>query len=277
MTTILINGASIYYQDSGGEGPPIVFSHGLLWDSTLFAPQIAILKERYRCVAYDHRGQGRSGDGTGNAIDMDTLASDAAALIETLELGRVHFCGLSMGGFVGMRLAINRPALIRSLVLLETSADPEPFTSKLKYRLLNLIAQRFGLKIVANSVMGALFGETTLRDTSRTAEVLAWRQHLLSNRRSIWRAVNGAMSREGVYDKLSRITTPTLVVVGEEDIATVPAMAERIAGAIRGSKLVRIPHAGHSAPVEEPDAVTSAIEEFIAELEREGEVHPSKC
>ena len=273
MATIFINGTSVYYEDSGGSGSPIVFSHGLLWDSTLFAPQIAVLKGRHRCVAYDHRGQGRSADGTGHAIDMETLAIDATALIETLSLGRVHFCGLSMGGFIGMRLAINRPELIRSLVLLETSADPEPFPSKLKYRFLNLIARRLGLKVVANSVMGILFGKTALRDPSRAAEVLAWRQHLVSNRRSIWRAVNGVIIREGIYDKLSRIRAPTLVVVGEEDVATVPAKAERMASAISGSRLVRIPHAGHSASVEQPGAVTTAIAEFIADVEKEGERH----
>jgi 3-oxoadipate enol-lactonase len=270
MATIFINGTSIYYEDSGGIGSPIVFSHGLLWNSTLFAPQIAVLKERYRCVAYDHRGQGRSADSTGHTIDMDTLAVDAAALIESLGLGRVHFCGLSMGGFIGMRLAIDRPELIRSLVLLETSADPEPFLSKLKYCVLNLVARALGFRAVANSVMGVLFGKTALRDPSRAAERLAWRQHLLSNRRSIWRAVNGVIVREGIYDKLARIAAPTLVVVGEEDVATVPAEAERIARAIRRSKLVSIPHAGHSASIEAPDAVTVAIADFVGEVEKEG-------
>jgi pimeloyl-ACP methyl ester carboxylesterase len=273
MAAALVNGTSIYYEDTGGTGSPILFSHGLLWDSTLFAPQIAVLKERYRCVCYDHRGQGRSADGAGPAIDMDTLALDAAALIETLGLGPVHFCGLSMGGFVGMRLAINRPALIRSLVLLETSADPEPLVSKLKYRALIVVARCFSLKMVAGSVMGIMFGQTVLRDPSRSEEVLAWRQHLMSNRRSIWRAVNGVIVREGVFDRLGRIVAPTLVVVGEEDVATVPAKGERIARAIRGAKLVRIPHAGHSASVEEPDAVTAAIGQFIGELEKEDKAH----
>jgi 3-oxoadipate enol-lactonase len=269
MAMICINGTSIYYVDSGGSGSPIMFSHGLLWDNTLFAPQIAVLKARHRCVAYDHRGQGRSADDTGRAIDMETLAIDAAALIETLGLGRVHFCGLSMGGFIGMRLAINRPELIRSLVLLETSADPEPFPSKLKYRFLTLVARTLGLKVVASSVMGLLFGETTLRDPALATELSMWKQHLLSNRRSIWRAVNGVIIRDGIYDKLGRITAPTLVVVGEEDVATAPARAERIARAISGSKLVRIPRAGHSAPVEQPAFVTSAIAEFIAGVEKE--------
>jgi pimeloyl-ACP methyl ester carboxylesterase len=117
--------------------------------------------------------------------------------------------------------------------------------------------------------MWVLFGKTALRNPARATELSMWKQHLLSNRRSIWRAVNGVITRDGIYDKLGRISAPTLVVVGEEDVATVPAKAERIAMAISGSKLIRIPEAGHSAPVEQPALVTSAIAEFIAGVEEE--------
>ena len=77
-----------------------------------------------------------------------------------------------------------------------------------------------------------------------------WKARLSANRRDIWRAVNGVIEREGVYDELASITVPTLIVVGDEDVATVPAKAERIHAAIRGSTLVRIPGAGHSSSVE---------------------------
>jgi 3-oxoadipate enol-lactonase len=268
MATIRVNGTSLYYEDSGGGGAPIVFSHGLLWNTALFAPQIAALKERYRCVAYDHRGQGRSADGTGHAIDLETLTADAAALIEALGLGRVHFCGLSMGGFVAMRLGIKRPDLVHSLVLMETSADPEPRENLPKYRLLNWMARLFGAASVANSVMPVMFGKTTLEDPARAAERLMWRGLLAANRRSIWRAVNGVLERSGVHDDLGKIATPTLVIVGDEDVATVPAKAKRIAQAIAGAQLVIIPRAGHSSTVEQPAAVTAAIAKFLDEVHR---------
>ena len=136
---IRANGTALYYEDTGGSGAPVVFSHGLLWNSTLFAPQIAVLKNRYRCVAYDHRGQGRSADDIGRAISMETVTEDAVALIEKLGLGPVHFCGLSLGGIVGMRLAVGRPDLIRSLVLLDTTADEEPY--KPKYKAMTAVAR----------------------------------------------------------------------------------------------------------------------------------------
>jgi 3-oxoadipate enol-lactonase len=238
-----------------------------LWNTALFAPQVGALKSRFRCIAYDHRGQGKSADGIGRAINVDTLVADAAAMIETLRIGPVHFCGLSMGGFVGLRLAICRPDLVRSLILLDTSADPEPVIAKLKYRMLNVIARCFGLRTVAKSVMPVLFGKTALTDPARVHERLAWQRQLIGNRPSIWRAINGVLAREGVYDELGKITAPTLVLVGDEDVATGRANAERIAEAIRDARLVRIRHAGHSSTVEQPAAVTAAISAFLDEAQ----------
>jgi pimeloyl-ACP methyl ester carboxylesterase len=260
---INVNGTSLYYEDTGGDAPPIVFSHGLLWNTDLFAPQIAALKEHYRCIAYDHRGQGKSADGTGRAIDIATITDDAAALIEALGLGPVHFCGLSLGGIVGMRLAIDRPDLIRSLVLLDTTADPEP--SKLKYRAMNVFVRLFGMAAVVKAIMPALHGKTALSDPARLAERSAWQKQLAANKRSIWRAVNGVLDRKSLFEELGKIAAPTLVVVGDEDIGTSPAQNARIANAIDGAKLVVIPQAGHASTLEQPAAVTATIAAFLNE------------
>jgi pimeloyl-ACP methyl ester carboxylesterase len=258
-----INGTELYYEDTGGRGPAILFSHGLLWDTSLFAPQIAALKSRYRCVAYDHRGQGRSADSNRRAIDMDTLFSDAAALIEALNLKPVHVCGLSMGGFVAMRLAARRPDLVRSLLLLDTSADPESPEDALKFRTWNGITRCFGVGFLVDAAMPSMLGKSTLSNPARAGERDSWRRRMRSNRPSLWRAINGVIERPSVYHELSRISAPTLVMVGEEDTVTEPAKAERIAAAIAGAKLVRIPRAGHIATVEEPQAVTQAISDFL--------------
>jgi 3-oxoadipate enol-lactonase len=268
MPMIRANGTALYYEDTGGTGAPIVFSHGLLWNTTLFRAQIAALKSRYRCIAYDHRGQGRSADDVGRTIDMKTVTDDAAALIEALRLGPVHFCGLSMGGIVAMRLAISRPDLIRSLVLLDTTADPEPY--KLKFKIFNLLARLFGLKAVCKAIMPALYGKTALKDPARADERLEWEQQLASNRRSIWRAANGVIERESIYQELPKITVPTLVAVGDEDLGTPPAMAERIVGAIAGANLMIIPGAGHGSTLEQPALVTAAIDSFLDAQGRAG-------
>jgi pimeloyl-ACP methyl ester carboxylesterase len=267
MATIELDGTSLYYEDTGpgSTGETIAFSHGLLWGTELFAPQIAALRGRYRCVAWDHRGQGRSAADHRDTIGMELVWQDAVRLLEALSIGPVHFCGLSMGGFVAMRMAARRPDLVRSLILLETSADPEPIENVPRYRLLTKVTRLLGPRLTKNKVAPIMLGKTILSDPGRRAELTKFID-LMSRRRDIWRAVNGVVDRAGVYDELSRITAPTLVAVGDEDVATPRPKAERIAGAIAGARLVTIPRAGHSSPVEEPALVTAAIEQFLHAL-----------
>ena len=272
MPTIKVNGAKLYYEDTHPgiaehetvERETVVFAHGLLWSGRMFDAQAERLRERYRVITFDFRGQGKS-EVTPDGYDMDTLADDAAALIEALGVGPCHFAGLSMGGFIGMRLAARRPELIRSLMLLETSAEPEPRENVPRYRLLNFIARWFGLGIVSGQVMPIMFGRKFLNDPARAGEREHWRKVLSSNHRlGITRAVRGVIERSGVEDELERITAPTLVLVGDQDVATVPEKSERIAARIADSRLVVIPGAGHSSTIEEPDAVGRALEEFLA-------------
>jgi len=110
-----------------------------------------------------------------------------------------------------------------------------------------------------------MLARSTLTDPSRRADIAGW-QAIMARRRDIWRAVHGVIDRAGVQDELARITAPTLVVVGEEDVATVPAKAEAITAAIAGARLIRIPRAGHSSSVEQPEAVTGALASFLASL-----------
>ena len=269
MATIELDGTSLYYIDTGpgSTGETIAFSHGLLWGTELFEPQIAALRGRYRCIAWDHRGQGQSAADHRNTIGMELVWQDAVRLLEALVAGPVHFCGLSMGGFVAMRMAARRPDLVRSLILLETSADPEPIENIGRYRLLTAVTRLLGPRVTRNKVAPIMLGKTILTDKARRADLERFID-LMSRRRDIWRAVNGVVDRGGVHDELARITAPTVVVVGEEDVATPRPKAERIAAAIRGARLVAIPRAGHSSPVEEPERVTAAIEQFLQDLAR---------
>ncbi len=263
MPYLSVNGTRLYYEDTGGDGEPVVFSHGLLWSTELFAPQVQALRGRYRCIAYDHRGQGRSEKPGGRSVAIETVYEDAVALIQSLGVAPCHFVGLSMGGFVGMRLAARRPDLLRSVCLMETSAEPEPPQNAPRYRLLAQVARFLGLRIVADRVMPIMFGKSFLQDPARAAERTFWRKQLLHNERSIYRAVNGVIDRKSVVDELARVRTPTLIVVGEEDVATVPAKAERLHSLIAGSRLVRLPRGGHSSTVEEPERVNAELAAFL--------------
>lgn len=263
MPRIKVRDTELYYEDTGGPGPVILFSHGLLWSGRMFEAQVAALKDRYRCVTYDHRGQGQSAPATERSVPIETVTEDAIALIEALGLAPLHFCGLSMGGFVGMRIAARRPELLRSLILMETTADPEPAENVPKYRRLAFVARWIGLWAVATPTMKIMFSQSFLNDPARAADVARWRAELLANRRDIVRAVYGVNEREGCYDLLPRIKAPTLIIVGEEDVATVPAKAERIHAAIPGSRLVRIPAAGHSSSVENPGPINAELRAFL--------------
>lgn len=264
MPRALVNGTELHYEDVGPRDAPVVlFSHGLLFSTELFRPQIDALSGSFRCVAYDHRGQGRSAGSSDASISMELLFQDAALLIEHLHLGAVHFVGLSMGGFVGMRLAARRPDLLRSLALLDTSADREPEENLLRYRALSLVARGLGVAAVIDRVMPIMFAKSSLTDPSRRADVAAWRAMLLRNEKSIWRAVNGVIDRVAILPELGRIACKTLVLVGEEDVATTPAKAERIWRAVGGARMVTIPGAGHSSTIEQPARVTRALEDHL--------------
>jgi 3-oxoadipate enol-lactonase len=268
MPEITVNGANLYYEDTGSGGEAIMFAHGLLWSGRMFQAQVAALKGRYRCVTFDFRGQGES-DVAASGYDMDTLADDAAALIQNLGIAPCHFLGLSMGGFVAMRLAVRRPELIKSLILLETSADAEPPENLPRYKLLSLIARWLSLRVVAGRVMTIMFGRKFLTDPARAADREEMRRRLFANSRAgIYRATNGVITRNAVYDEIAAVHAPTLVIVGEEDVATPPEKARRIHERIANSRLVIIPGAGHSSTMEEPAAVTSAIEEFLAGINK---------
>ena len=267
MATFELDGTFLYYEDTGpgSTGETIAFSHGLLWGTELFEHQIAALRGRYRCIAWDHRGQGRSGTDHRLCIGMELVWQDAVQLLDRLVGGPVHFCGLSMGGFVGMRMAARRPDLVRSLILLNTASDGEPVDNIGRFRMLTRVTKLFGPKIVKGQVAPIMFGQTILGDNARKAE-LAKYVDLLARRRDIWRAVSGVIERAGIHQELGRITAPTLMIMGEEDAAIPAARAEPTARAIAGAKLVAIPRAGHSSPVEEPALVTAAIDGFLQAL-----------
>jgi pimeloyl-ACP methyl ester carboxylesterase len=265
MPDIQVQGVRLHYEESGDGPATIVFAHGLLFDRRIFAHQRAALARRYRTIAFDFRGQGES-EIASSGYDMDTLSEDAAALIEALAAAPCHFVGLSMGGFVGLRLAARRPELVRSLALLDSSAEPEDRANLSRYRLLNLIARLFGFRPVAGRVVRILFGKTSLAERRDLVDL--WRERLLSrDRRGVTRAVAGVIEREGVVDELARIRVPTLVLVGEQDTATTLEKAQRMRDGIAGAELVVVPGAGHMSSIETPEAVTRALVSF---LERAG-------
>ncbi|MEO6470972.1 MAG: alpha/beta fold hydrolase [Aeromicrobium sp.] len=268
MPLIEANGAQIHITDTGNppgvpDAPVVVFGHGLLFSGHMFRAQIDRLRPSYRCVTIDWRGQGKS-PATADGYDMETLFEDAAAVIDGLGVGAVHYVGLSMGGFVGQRLASRRPELIRSLSLLDTSAGPEDPDKVSQYRLLAAIYRWVGMNPLEGKVKPLMFGPTYLADPSSKSGIEEFKAVLrAADRVGIKKAIRGVTDRLPVVDELPSISTPTLVVVGEDDVATPVAKAEKIVAGIKGATLKLVPNCGHSSTVEQPDALADLLEEFL--------------
>ncbi len=268
MRLLQVNGAQVFVEDTGlppgrQDAESVVFGHGVLFSGKQFRAQVDRMRDRYRCVAVDFRGQGLS-PAAESGYDMDTLTDDVVAIIDELGLAPVHFVGLSMGGFVGMRLAARRPELVRSLVLLDTSSGPEPSANVPRYKLLAFIFTWAGPRPLRKPVEKILFGPTYLADPRSKAEVDEWMEELSGlDRNGLKKAIYGVIEREPIHSEIGRITAPTLVAVGSDDVATTRDKSEAIVAAIPGARLEIIPDAGHSSSVEQPDFVSDLIDEFI--------------
>lgn len=261
MPTIDVNGTTLCYEDTGdtgGHGPAVVLSHSLFLDRTMFAAQVAEFGRRYRVVTYDHRGQGDSARSA--SVDMDTLADDAAALITALDLGQVHVVGNSMGGFVALRLAARRPELLRSAVVLSSSADEEGqvenFLALLEY------ARTAGIPETVDALAHIMFGDTTL--AGRTALLRRWRRHFAALDESILVAAEAVVHRKAVLGELVGTTVPMLVLSGAEDHAYAPELSQSIADTAANAQHITVRGAGHSLAVEQPAIVNDLIAAHLA-------------
>lgn len=266
-----VNGIRFHHTDTGPppgrpDAPALVMGHGLLFSGWMYHPQVDALRDEYRCITVDWRGQGDTPAAPDLAADMDSLTDDLVALLDHLGLDAVHYAGLSMGGFVGMRLAARHPERVRSLVLLDTSAGPEDPEKVSKYRQLALIYRWLGMGPVRKKVEPIMFGSTTLASDRRDAVVEPWFAKLRTvDRKGMRAAILGVTDRAPIIEELARITAPTLVVVGEEDVATPVEKSETIVAGIPGSRLEIVHAAGHSSTIEQPEAVTTLMREFLAE------------
>lgn len=270
MPTVRVNGVTLAYADTGPppgrpDAPTVVLGHGLLFGGWMFRAQVAALRGDYRCVTLDWRGQGDT-PAPPDGYDMDTLTGDTLALVAYLGVAPVHFVGLSMGGFVGQRIAARQGGLLRSLTLLGTSADAEEPDHVGQYRRLAGVYRLVGaVRPVMTRTLPLMFGPAFLADTAHADLRADWIGRLRrADRAGIRKAVLGVAHRAPVHAELARVTVPTLVVVGADDAATPPAKAERIAAAIDGARLETVADCGHSSTLEQPGVVSGLLRGFLA-------------
>jgi len=245
-----------------GQGTPVLLSHALGLDLTMWDAFAAQLATTHQVARYDHRGHGGS-DVPAGPYTMDQLVDDAARLVREWGRGPVVFIGLSMGGMVGQGLAIRHPDLVKGLVLANTTAQyPEAAQAAWSQRIAAVEAG--GMAAVADMVV-----ERYLHADWRAAHpeaAAALRAQLLRSDPAGYLANCQAVRAVDWLDKLSTIRVPTLVIAGARDVGATPAMAQAIAERIAGSKLVVFDDASHLSVAEVPDKFEAAAREFLGRV-----------
>jgi 3-oxoadipate enol-lactonase len=244
----------VAYERSGTDGAPaLVFSNSLGSTTAMWDAQAGALADRFAIVRYDHRGHGRS-PVPPEPYELADLGADALALLDRLELERVHWCGLSLGGMVGMWMAINAPERIDRLVLCCTSAKlgpPEMWADRAA------TVRKHGVDAIADAgIERWLTAGFREREPEATARV---RTMLASTPAVGYAGCCGVIERMDQLDQLGAIRAPTLVVAAAHDPATPPEHGERIASAVPGARIEIIEDAAHLAAVEQPTTVSQLI------------------
>ena len=263
MPTLRINGTELFYEEHGTGQQTVFLAHGLVLSGRMYHHQVMALRERFRCITMDFRGQGRSAVAD-VGYDMKTLARDVSMLLRRLDAAPCHYVGLSMGGFVGMRLALQEPNLLRSLTLINTGADADSISDRFRSVSMTTMVRLFGLRSVAGRAMRLLFGHEFNRNPVRAEERRIWHRELLANNRTgIVRAAAGVRRRERFLEEIEQIDLPTLIIAGQDDRALPPVHSQRMHERIADSQLVTLPGVGHNCCLEAPQPVNEQLTKFF--------------
>jgi 3-oxoadipate enol-lactonase len=267
MPTIRTNGVELYYEETGVGSESIVFVPGFAWGTRLFREQIAAFKDRYRCIAYEPRGQGRS-ENTPGGYELDNLAADAIGLIETLGAAPCHLVGHSIGGSIAFRIAARRPELVRSLILFNSAVDEDSLWIRVKYWLMSFAVQALGMRLAAKEMMKAQFSPTFRRDPTRAAERdEIWRLFRAQNKNALAHAVRGWIRSPPAEPELPKVAAPTLVVAGAEDPTVRNMSSKQVADCVQHGRFILLPGCGHSIPVEMPEKTNEILRDFLVTTE----------
>lgn len=264
MPFIDAGGLTVHYDLTGpADAPVILFANSIgtgfhIWDAVA-----AELAQRWRVLRYDMRGHGLSeapplADGAG--WSMDDLAGDAVALLDALGIGKAHLCGLSIGGMMAQRFAVRSPQRLGRLILCDTAALIGPPTLW-DDRIAAIRAK--GLGSLAEGVMARWFTERFR--TERPEQIRGYVTMFGRNSADGYIGCALAIRDADLRADAAHITAPTLVVVGDRDVATTPAQARELANAIPGAKFALVEGAAHIPCVEQPAALARLIKDFLNE------------
>jgi 3-oxoadipate enol-lactonase len=254
VTSLIVDRVRLTYRLDGPEqSPTIVLINSLGADLRMWNPQIAALSRSFRVLRYDVRGHGQSG-ASDKELTIAQLGLDLLALLDELSIARVHICGLSLGGMIGLWLAIHHPERIERAVFAHTAArigTAEGWNARIE-------AVRAGGMAAVREAIVARFLSDGFR--ARHPETAHWLGDMLeATDPEGYIAACAALREADLRHLIHKIQIPSLILSGALDQATPPAQAEELHCAIRGSELIIFPGVAHLSNVEQPDAFNACL------------------
>ena len=256
-----VNGNETYYEIHGKEGAPwLVFSHSLACSVRMWDGEIERHKGKYRVLAYDTRGHGQSAAPKG-PYTLEQLADDLHGLLRHLKIEKPHYVGLSMGGMIGQTAALKYPGLFGTMTLCDTTsrypAEAQPMWAD-RIR----VAESKGMEPLVQGTLERWFTEDFRKSQKAKVERVA--ALIAKTPVAGYAGCCAAIPKINVTSRLKELKVPTLVICGNDDPATPPAMAREIQENIPGAKLTLIPQAAHLANIEQPEAFNRALADFLS-------------
>lgn len=255
MPTASVNGQKIYYEDSGGSGPAVIFSHGFLMDHEMFAPQVAELCDEFRCITWDERGFGQTAATA--PFNYYDSAADCLAVLEHLGIEQAVLAGMSQGGFLSLRAALTAPRRVKALVLIDTESGAEDPSTLEAYDAMQNEWLTNGPVNVQDAIAGLILGG----GVDPTPWFKKWED---LPRDGFRHAYDCLVHRDDITGRLPEITCPAMIVHGDEDQAIVMAKAEALRDGLGNcDQLVVVKGAAHAANLSHPEQVNPPLREFL--------------
>jgi 3-oxoadipate enol-lactonase len=255
-----VNNVMTHYEISGKEQRPVVMlSHSLGCSSIMWVPQLAVLGTTFRMLCFDTRGHGES-DAPPGPYSLEQLGEDAVGLLDALNIDRVHFVGLSMGGMIGQSVALNHSKRLLSLTLCDTTAFIPPDAQAVWQDRIQTVRD-MGLKAVVDETMARWFTPPYLHWNPPEVKVI--HDQFVKTDVAGYIGCSQAIMKLDYLERLPEISIPVQIMVGEEDPGTPVAAAEAMHERIAGSKLVVIPSAAHLSNIEQAQIFNRELMAFL--------------
>ena len=253
-----INGNKINYIDTGGNKPVIIFSHGFFLNLTSFDKQVNVLKDTYRCVAWDERGFGKSV--TNKYFTYWDSANDAISLLNHLNISKAVFAGVSKGGFISLRAYLTKPDMVKGIILI--GSDSGTFTNDEQIEFSDLTEHWCNSKVLgeaAEAVGEIYFGD----DPQKLKWIEYWEN---SDRTNVKYPAQALLLRDNITHKLKDIECPILIIHGKNDSAITIDKARALSKRVPNLfKLVEI-DGPHGPNCTHPTETNNTIKEFMEYL-----------